>query len=377
MGRPAWMVLALLFIENLLSFSSRSSINLFPTHLARLGASQAYIGFFMNIPSIMLIVFVFLFTKRADRADKRVLLALGFAIQVAGFILMALFPGNLVSLIFIQIVASAAYAIGFTTLPNLVFEILPREKRASGIALFGISGVLSNPLGAFIGEQIIAHSDAAYLPCAGAAFSLAALLVTPLILKKDQGGHEIVHFRPLLRRHTVSALILPAVALGGAWSTLATFIPNFSASRLGVANLSLYFTTHAIVAILLRLFFSRQFDTASKRHLLAFAFASVSMAMVNVFFLGAMWQLALTGLLYGTGHSILYPVLSMLFVNSGSNRENYTLNNLFTAFYTCGSVFVPTLLGFLGDAAGSASIFTVMGVVTLFSAGYSFVKVKE
>ncbi len=373
MKRNISSVLSLLFAVNLLSFSSRSSLNLYPTHLAALGASQSYIGFFMNIPAIMLIVFVFVFTKMADRADKRQLLGIGFAIQIVGFILMAFFHESLLLLAFLQLVASAAYAIGFTTLPNLVFEILPRGRRAGGIALFGISGVISNPVGALIGEQVLQRLGVEYLPYVGALFSLAALTLVPRVPFKKNEHHVVVHFRPLLRRRSVLVLVGPAVLLGGAWSILATFIPNYSNIRLGAPNLSLYFSTHAVVAIALRIFFSRQFDGASKRHLLAFSYISISFAMLNMVLLKFSWQLAFSGLLYGSGHSILYPVLSMLFVNSGSDRENYTLNNLFTAFYTCGSVALPVLLGFLGDSLGSASVFVVMSVLSFAVGIYSFI----
>lgn len=376
MERSVRTALSILFTANFLSLSARASLNLFPIHLAALGASKAYTGLFMNVSTFTMVAFVLIFTKAADRADKRKLLAFGYLLQIPSFFLMSVFSGSLVLLFILQSVSTVAFAISFTTIPNLALEIMTREKRASGIAIFGISGIISNPIGSFIGERILEYYGPEYIPVAGTLFSIAALCMVPVLPYRKNVQHVVVHFTPLLKKRSLLVLILPALVLGGAWSTMATFIPNFSEERLGTPNLSLYFSSVAVVAICLRIFFAHMLDRLPKRYILAFAFLLVCAASGNILFLSVPWQLSVSGALYGFGHTILFPVLVMLFVNSGSDRENYTLNNLFNAFYTTGNVLIPTLLGLLGDFAGFTAIFGTMSVIALFMCFYSFSRLR-
>ena len=56
------------------------------------------------------------------------------------------------------------------------------------------------------------------------------------------------------------------------------------------------------------------------------------------FFLQSAAMLPLMGVIYGIGHSIMYPLISALFVNSGHDGERLSLNNLFSAVNQFGGI---------------------------------------
>ena len=102
------------------------------------------------------------------------------------------------------------------------------------------------------------------------------------------------------------------------------------------------------------------------------------MSLINLFFLHNDFQLVVTGFLYGIGHSILFPVLSTQFVNSGEEHEKITLNNTFIAVNVAGNVVFAFILGIISDFFGLQTIYGIYGIIifiTLFIAivikGYS------
>ncbi len=362
---PAFLIL---FLENFFFFTTRNSLNMLPPYLTTLGATKGFIGFFMNLSSLVLVIFVVFFTKMADRADKKKLLLTGFILQFFALIFMFLFPENLLFLLFMQFLASFSYAFGFTINAGLAFEIIPQKYRTGGIAIFGLSGVLAGPAGSYFGELIVKYLHPRYLFALSWLFCLLALILVFFIQKEKQKkeDHISISFWDVIKRKELFVLIIAGIMVGGGWSVLATFIPNFTKERLGMANLSAYFIANALIAFLSRAVFSRFIDRTSKRDLVMLGSGLVFFSMILTAVLHFPWQLYGIGLLYGLGHSILYPVLSAAFVDSGHDREKFSLNNTFIAFYTFGTVFVSTLFGLVGDFFGTVSIFISMALFALF-----------
>ncbi len=357
----------LLFIENYLFFCSHTSLNLLPPYLTSLGASKAFVGFFMNVNPLELVLFVVFFGRFMNNLPKKQALFTGFLLHFLSMILMFVFSQNLTVLLILRFIAAVSFVFGFTMHANLAFEIIPRAKRAGGIAIFGISGVLSNPTGSILGETILRLAHPQYLFLLGALFSLFVMTAV-LFLKDPHHAHrkkEKKTFLDMLTRKNLYSWMFIAVIFGGIFSVFSTFIPNFSLERLGFANLSIYFTSLTIVAILSRTLFSNLLDSVPKRKLIAAALLFMLTSIGIILFLHWPIQLAIVGLIYGMGHSVMYPTLSTTFLGSGNEDEQAVLNNTFTAFYTFGNVSLTTFLGFVGDFFGMTSIFLVTGFLVL------------
>ncbi|MGA2141638.1 MAG: MFS transporter [Brevinematales bacterium] len=362
----------LIFLENFFFFSSRNSLNMLPPYLASLGASKAYTGFFMNISSLLLVVFVLFFTGFASRLNKKYLLTAGFSLQLVSLILMFFCPRNLNILLIFQFLSSFSYAFGFTINSSIAFDIIPPGKRTSGIALFGLSGVLAAPTGSFFGEIMSNLFRPNSLFILSAFFCLLSLILVFFI--HDEPGHGSnsgVSFWKILKNRELSLLFFLGILLGGAWSVLTTFIPDFTSARLGFANLSFYFFANSVIAVLSRTVFAKTIDNISRKRLIITALTLIALAMLMTSLLFLPWQLYAIGVLYGLGHSILYPVLNAAFVDSGKGLDKFALSNAFIAMYTLGNVALCTILGvqgdfigsFLGNNGGLTSIFISMGLL--------------
>lgn len=369
----------LLSLINFFNQVSYSVLSLLPTHLSNLGATKSYIGFFMNIPSFELAIFILLYMKFFRNIKKTQMIVFGFIIFILSMIYMFFIYNSLILLLIIRLVSSVSYALGFVLLFSLAYDMIPMDKRIGGIAIYGISGILSAPVGSFLSEKIIIYIGVNYIFIVGAIFSFIALFLTLFLveIKHDNFEKEDIRrfFKKIFERKLLFMSII-TIIFGGAFGVFASFIPNFSKERLGVANLSIFFIAFSIIAIITRLFVFKFIDKISKKGLILFSLLAIFFSMLGIIFIQSLWQLFLIGLIYGSAHSILYPLLSTSFVNKANKDHEKTLfNNLFLISNTIGSVGLPTLLGLVGDFFGILSIFiTMIGLVSLVILGSIFKK---
>ncbi|MBN2435743.1 MAG: MFS transporter [Spirochaetes bacterium] len=355
----------LLFLENYFFFSSNAAINLLPPYLEKLGASHAFTGFFMNINSLTLVVAVVLFSHFIPRLDRKRTLNTVFFISMAANLLMFMFHSNFHVLAMLRFAASFAYLFGFTMHANMAFELIPRNRRAGGMALFGLSGVFSNPTGAVLGEVIINNYSYHGLFVLAFCFSTGAFFMSMFLKDGVSSATERSsrNFFSVLMRKGSRSLYLYGFLLGGAFSTFATFLPGHSKTSLGFANLSYFFVSHGVVSIVMRIFFNKWMDRLRPSLLVSAGLLSASIAMFVSLNLVTCKQLIFSGLLYGLGHSILYPLLGTLIIHTGSDGLKDTLNNAYIASYTLGCVGITTLLGLLADLSDLKYVFLAKGIV--------------
>jgi MFS family permease len=357
-----------LFAINFIFFSCFTSLNMLPAYLSSIGAGKAFIGFFMNVNSLETVLFVIIFGRYSNMINKKFALIAGFSIFIISLLLMFMFSGNLLVLLCLRIIGSVSYVFGYTLITNIFFEIIPVETRTSSIALFGISGILSNPFGAFLGETVLKGLHPRYL------FLLAACLaVTELIMfiflkiKKNAANPESSTLRNVLKIKKIRPFIINAFITGGLFSVFVSFIPRFTLERIGVSTLSLYFVSFSTVAVIGRIFFSGFIDGIERKKMIIIALITMFISLVLMLFLFNKYELLLIGLFHGIGHSIMYPVLNTSVLDCGEDDQKAILNNTFILFYTLGGIVLATVLGFIGDIFDTVSIFISMICVIIIS----------
>ncbi|MCX7882436.1 MAG: MFS transporter [Brevinematales bacterium] len=364
-----------LFVLNFFSFASHAALNNLPEYFFYRGMSRSFTGFFMNIHVFGLVIFVIFLLPVVEKVGKKNMMIFSYGLACIGYVGM-FFSGWDVSLLILwRIMTSLSYAVGFTANAALAFDVLPQEKRTGGIALFGISGILSNPFCAWLGSHVMKAAPQG-LFLLGAGFTLLALLLVGMIKEKPwkKESHHAHHLGDVLRRRQVISELIMGMVLGGAFATLGTFIPQQTLERFGSSSLTMYFTVYSIVAIGCRFLFASWLDGISSFWLLLGGFAVASLSLWNMALVFWPLQVALTGMMYGVAHTVLYPTLSALVVKKGREEEKYITNSVFIGFYTLGGLFFSTALGFLGDSVSTASIFVGMGALCLGIIGWMIVK---
>ncbi|URA10939.1 MFS transporter [Thermospira aquatica] len=358
-----------LFILNFLSFSSHAALNTLPVYFSSLGISHAFVGFFMNIHGAVVVFFVMFFLGFTEGMGKKRMMFLSYGIQLVSYVLMFLFAWNIPLLVILRIFSSFSYAVGFTVNAAFAFDTLPVEKRVGGIALFGISGILSHPFAAFVGKHILEVSPKGIF-LFGAALVVLALGILFFVEEKPWKKEEF-HAQDVgdvLQKRNLWLYLLLAGVLGGAFGTLSTFVPQQTLQRLGTSFLATYFTSYAVVAILIRVLFSSFLDRVEKNWLLLGGFFLAAMAMIEMAMVRNKWEVFFVGFLYGIAHTILYPVLSAQVVKESAEEEKFVTNSVLIGSYTLGGFVISSVLGMFGDRLRTSAIFWGMGMLCFLSA---------
>lgn len=360
-----------IFILNFLFFLSHTTINMLPPYLKELGASNGYIGLYMNMTSLGLMLYVIVFGKRAALILRKPALIASHLLFAMSMGFSFVFHENLAVLFVLRIISSISYFFGYTINFNVIYDILPYEKRVRGVAFFGVSGILSNPLGAYIGEWIIKSNSGYYLFSAAMFAAVIAVLWICLIPVPENIHRNSLtdDFISIIKRKELRLNLFISIVFGGAFGLLVSFLPNFTMLKLDKANLSYFFTTFAVIAVLFRIFLYKILEVISFKNLMIFSLSSILISFINLIYLRFDYQLILTGILYGMGHSILFPVLSTHFVNSGQEHEKVTLTNTFVAVNVAGTVLFSYLFGAISDFTGLKTVYVVFSfiiVITIF-----------
>jgi len=364
---------------NFCFFLSFSSLAILPTHLEKIGAGKTYIGFLMNSTGIMLILFVILMKPLLSVIKRKHLLIGGFLLSFAGVIAMYFFYDNLFILLVLRFISGAAYALGFTLLFSYIYDILRPELRRGGAAIYGISGLLASPVGSLLSEYVYNAFGPRYLFLLSAGITLLALFLMFFLTseKPFKGISRSYNLITILKKRGIKKTAYFSVLLGGAYGIFVSFIPLASESKLGRANISLFFLAYALIAVTIRLLIFSRVDKISSRLLFFVAFGAQLTAMFLLIFLNSFFMLFIIGLVYGVGHAILFPTLSAMFVGYAKGEERIVFNNIFLAYYTAGLLFFPTLMGLGGDLVSMDAIFACMCAVLISGIAINAARVKK
>jgi MFS family permease len=364
---------------NFCFFLSFSSLAILPTHLEKIGAGKTYIGFFMNSTGIMLILFVIFMKPLLSIIKRKHLLVGGFLLSFAAATTMYFFYANLIILLVLRFISGTAYALGFTLLFSYIYDILKPELRRGGAAIYGISGVLASPVGSLLSEYVYNTFGPPYLFLLSGGITLLALFLLSFLTGEQpfKGISRGFNLITILKKRGIKKAAYFSVLLGGAYGVFVSFIPVASELKLGRANISLFFTAYALIAVTIRLLAFSRVDNISSRLLFFIAFGAQLAAMFLLIFLNSFFMLFIIGLVYGVGHSILFPTLSAMFVGYAKGEERIVFNNIFLAYYTAGLLFFPTLMGLGGDLVTTDAIFACMCAVLVSGIVINAVRSKK
>jgi len=251
---------------------------------------------------------------------------------------------------------------------SILFDLTPSEKRAGSLAVFSIGGMLTNPVSSLIGEAVLRTFGGPGLFLQAAAFAVVALLWT-LTLKEPHRPpqNEPEAFHEVVTRPDMRWLLILAFAFGIYYSAMASFLPHHTQSTLGEANLSAFLIPFSAVSIVLRLLFRGQLDKRPPRRFLYLSFLAIFGSQVCLILPAGWIWIAMAGLLYGIGHSILFPLMNSLFVQVGGEDQKAVYSNAYTVANLTGAILMTPLLGALGDFWGFQSIVAVLAAVALAS----------
>ncbi len=246
----------------------------------------------------------------------------------------------------VRVLHGIGQAAVFSGMFTYAADIVPASRRAQGIALFGISGMLPLALGGLIGDLVIVDGDYTLMFQLTAAFAAGGLLCT-LPLRESRPprlGTTRIGYLETLR----SPALLPLWFIGTTYafglSAYFAFLKTY-VEVLGVGTVGLFFSTYAAAAIDLRVFAGRLPERLGYKPVMFPALALAAAGLVLVAFATEAWHLAAAGVLCGIGHGYTFPILSAMVVERARADERGAAVSLFTALFDLGILIGSPTLG--------------------------------
>ncbi len=338
----------LAFLANFLTALCAHTYLHLPGFLQQLGARELLIGIIMGAMAASGILARPIIGVWMDRRGRRTPAIFG-AICLLVSCLLYLTVHSIGPWIFVvRIVQGLGIAALFSSLFTIAADIVPPERRASAIALFGISGLIPLSLGGLLGDAILAVGTYQTLFWVTAAAALVCLIaVLPIRDTRPPPSEEN-------RTGFLDAVTAPNlrpiwfIACGFALCVAASFVflKTYVLST-GVGTVGLYFTAYAVAAVAIRATTFGLLDRLSAKQALIPALAATASGLIVLAFASHAALLVVAGVLCGLGHGYAFPAIAAVVVNRASAANRGAAITIFTALFDVGFIAGGPSFGWL------------------------------
>lgn len=340
---------------------------LYPLFLRGLGSAETTIGLVVGLGQAASVVTRPMVGVLLDRhPHRRVLLWCGVlnVVSCLPFLVLArVGPALLAATVAHFIVWGALFAAYFTYASDLV----PEGRRAEGIAVFGVAGVLSNGIGPWIGEWILAHAGWQAFFVVAAALGIVSIGVTAVLpVRTRRHAHaEAVGVAEALRTMHASGIarVFVTMLLFGAGVDVALFYVAPFTRTVGLERASPFFGAYMSAAVSTRLVGRRLLDELGPYRVAGPSLLLFGVGLAILALLPAPGILPLAGIACGAGAGTIFPVLTALALSRTPPAHQGSATSLMTAALDLGGLAGIPICGALAEAAGYPRAFAVVAAV--------------
>jgi len=352
---------------------------LLPVFLREQGASRALVGFAMGLASGVGVAVRPLSGWALDRWGRRPVILAGGLICIAGGALYLGAEGPDAYLFAARILTGAAGGMLFAAYFTYAADVVPEDRRAQGIALFGLSGMVPMSAAPALGERLVAWGGyqalfIAILCCSILSFAFSLRLVESAEKSEGFETNAVGDFITVLKHTPLTPVFLLAGFFGAGIAAAFTFTAPAAVER-GIGAASPFFLSYGALSAAVRIFTGHLSDKYGHARvagpcLLAFAAALAVLASTR-----STAGLVIAGALGGISHGYLFPAASAMAVARAPERLRGTAIAALTGLIDlCFLIFAP-ILGRVGDIGGFPALFWTASLIA--AAGFAVFVVTE
>jgi MFS family permease len=272
----------------------------------------------------------------------------------------------------IRLIDGAAVTMWYTALFTYAADLVPERRRAEGLAIFGVSGLIPIGLGAFSGDVILA--SAGFREVFLFALVLAVLgLVCCLPLQDVPLVHSEPTVRPRSLLRTALDRNLLSVWLAGftffvGVVVVYTFVKTFVVTT-GIGSMGRFFGAYATTAVLLRVFLGWLPDRLGARRMVGIAMACYALGFIALAWADRPIDVLIAGVLLGAGHGYAFPVLLSLVVARSQIHERGSATAFFMALDWLSLLIAAPVVGYAIERTGYEQSFLGVGLAVALGTG--------
>lgn len=337
----------------------------FPGYLESLGVSEGTFGFLYAAAAVIALALRPAFGKLLDLTHRRnVLLVVGaLNVSFVAGLLMTTVWGPLLWVLFL---AHRVMMIGlFTTMLTYGADAIVKERRTQGLAVFGLSGLVSIAMGGVLGDILIDAFgfDGLFFAAAAAGLGSWALVWTLPLLQIRGPSPRRGFFHALVQRNLLPLWWI-TLSFSAGMETLFTFTRTFVDER-QVGSAGLFFGVYGTAAAITRLAGGRSYDRIPQRPLVMVAIVAYGSSLVALGQSNGIALFVTAAALGGVAHGAVFPVLSSSVVDRARASERGSAISIFTSIFDASLLLSAPLVGGLIESFSYNVAFTAMGLFLL------------
>jgi predicted MFS family arabinose efflux permease len=217
----------------------------------------------------------------------------------------------------------------------------------------------------------------------GAFLSLAGLLLAARLAENRPGASSALSFQKLSLAYRNRTLLLSSMICTlfqfANISINYGFAPIF-AQAIGAskADLGILFLCHMVPNSLTTILSGTHIHSRfSERSIIFAGFFLLAGAILIIPFIDRLGTLYLIQAINGIGSGLIFPLLMGLSIQSIPREQQATAMGFFQSLYAAGMSLGPILSGFIAQQWGLSSVFILNGLLCLFGAFFSFIKIPS
>lgn len=327
-----------------------------PLYAQDISGRQSMAGLIVGIFTLAAVVIRPWIGNLLDNTGRKNILLCGiaiFAVTTAAYSQISL----IIVLLAVRLFQGIGWGATTTATGTIASDVIPPERRAEGMAYFGMASTVAMSVGPAWGLYLIGDFGYASL------FSLAAGLTILGMAAAWPINYEHripVAEKPALRRiiiektAVIPSLVLLFVAL--TYGGIVTFLPAYAAFR-EITDIGMFFTTFALALLLTRPLMGRAADKFSFSAVLLPGMVLLAAALLVLLSAASLTGFLLAAVLYGLGFGAVQPVLNAITVTLSPPDRRGAANATFMSAMDTGIGLGAILWGFVAEQFGFTYIY--------------------
>jgi MFS family permease len=341
-----------------------------PGWLEARGAGEVLIGVLIATMSVAAISTRPLVGRMMDTRGRRLVMIFGGIVHsfvpLLYLLVDSLAHGNWAAVAGVRLVHGVAQAAMFSVLFTIAADLVPASRRAEGIALFGISGLIPMGLGGLLGDLVIVDGDYRNLFWITSACAVLGLLCS-LSLPETRRGGPSRGFLAALRAPELRPLWFIGTSFAMGLAAYFVFLKTYLLEAPQLGTMALFYGVYALAAVLLRALFSWVPERYGMMRVLIPSMLISAAGLVVLALASGPLHLILSASLCGIGHGFAFPITSALVVTRAQPEERGSAIALYTALYDLGLLLGGPSFGIAVKLAGYPWTFALAGALVCAS----------
>lgn len=354
------------------NFGQSMVSNLLPSYLNSLGLTATFIGFIISMFSYTALGFRPITGPLIGGWDKKKLYRIVMGAMMLSFVLY----GVAGSSIPVVMIARLMHGFGQGCLSALslamITEWLPSDKFASGISVFGLSGVVGQAMGPAIGLTIAEHFSYNLSFLVAAGFFVICFGISFFI---NFGPAPEGKLKFTLKGMICKAALVPAFLLTLTMLVRAStnFLVVFISDERHIEGIKVYFFVNAAANLLFRPMMAKLADKKGLPFAMAPVLMFFALTMVAISFCHNTATLMVVAVLHALGYGSIFGFLQAMCMKAAKPEDRGAASSTAYIGIDLGDLIGPTIWGVVIDLVGYSRMYLfniipiALAAVTLYT----------